>query len=176
MPKKKDENTAPKTKRRRTKSAEIEELKAEIATLKDQVMRGMAETENIRKRAQKEVGDASKYAITSFAKDLLEVLDNLYRAKENIPEEELEGNELLKNICEGVTLTKAELIKTFEKYGIKRITPLGEKFDHNLHQAVVQIEDPNAEPGDVVQVIQAGYVMQDRLLRPAMVGVAKAAS
>jgi molecular chaperone GrpE len=176
MPKQKDKNTQTKTKARKTKAAEIEELKSEVATLKDQLMRGMADMENLRKRSQKEVGDASKYAITNFARDLLEVLDNLYRAKENVPDEEVENNEILKTLCEGVTLTKTELIKTFEKYGIKRITPLGEKFDHNFHQAVVQIEDANAEPGDIVQVIQAGYVMQDRLLRPAMVGVAKAAS
>jgi molecular chaperone GrpE len=143
--------------------------------LKDQLMRALADAENTRKRAQKEVDDAYKYAVGNFAKDLVAVLENLYRAEESIPAEEAEKNELFSNLYKGVEMTKNEFIRVFEKHGLKRINPMGEKFDHNLHQAVAQIPDAEHEEGTVVQVLQAGYILQDRLIQPAMVGVAKKA-
>ncbi len=146
----------------------------EVREMKEQLLRAVAEAENVRKRAKREVEDAAKYSIASFARDLISVLENLQRASESIPPEARSENEMLKTLGEGVDLTLKELLNTFEKHGITRINPLGEKFDHNLHQAVVQIEDPSHPPGTVVQVMQSGYVLNDRLLRPAMVGVAKA--
>lgn len=145
----------------------------EAAALKDQLLRTMAEMENVRKRAQRDIEDASKYAISSFARELVSVLENLQRAVENIPSEARQENSMLNTLGEGVEMTLRELLGAFEKHGIHRIDPLGEKFDHNLHQAVVQIEDPSHPPGTVVQVMQAGYTINGRLLRPAMVGVSK---
>lgn len=142
----------------------INELKAENAKIKDQALRAMAEAENIRKRAERDVEEAAKYANTALARDLIGVLENLHRAEAALPEGEQR---------EGVTLTRKELEKAFEKHGIKRMEPTGQKFDHNFHQAVAQVEDPNIEAGSVVQVLQAGYVIKDRLLRPAMVTVSK---
>lgn len=151
----------------------IAELEEQTATLKDQLLRAVAETDNVRKRAQRDQEESSKYAITAFARDLVSVLENLKRASASIPPEAREQNPQLKTLAEGVDLTLKELVSVFEKYGIRRIDPLGEKFDHNLHQAVTQIENSAVPPGHVAQVLQAGYVMHDRLLRPAMVGVAK---
>jgi molecular chaperone GrpE len=152
---------------------ELEQLKAETAALKDQLLRTMAEAENIRKRAQRDVEEAGKYAVTSFARDLINVLENLHRAEESIPKDQISDNALLNNIFQGVEMTKRELLGIFERHGIKRIDPKGEKFDHNFHQAMVQIPDDSCPPDTVVQVLQAGYVIKDRLLRPALVGVSK---
>ena len=146
---------------------------AVIAELKDQLLRAVAETENVRKRAQRDVEESGKYAITGFARDLGNVIENLQRASESIGEEAREANPQLKSLGEGVDMTLRELLSAFEKHGIVRIEPLGQKFDHNFHQAVTQIEDPTVEPGTVLQVMQAGYVIHNRLLRPAMVGVSK---
>ncbi len=146
----------------------------ELAKMKDTLIRTIAEMENLRKRTTKEVEDAKKYSITSFAKDMIAVLENLRRAEENIPVEEAENNELFKNINDGIIMTISELLNAFKKHGIERIDPMGEKFDHNLHQAIIQIPSNESEEGTILQVIQAGYVLRDRLLRPAMVGVAKA--
>lgn len=149
------------------------QLEEEAAKFRDQWVRAAAETENIRKRAQRDQEETSRYAITSFARDMVSVLENLKRASESVPAEQRKDNELLKIIGEGVDLTLQELLSIFEKHGIKRINPLNEKFDHNFHQAVVQVENSDVPPGTVVQVIQAGYVIADRLLRPAMVAVSK---
>ena len=144
-----------------------------IAELKDQLLRIMAENENVRRRAQRDVQDASKYAVSNFARDILTIGDNLARALESVPEDAREDNESLVNLLDGVTMTQREFVTTIERHGIKRIDPKGEKFDHNFHQAVFEVEDNVNEPGTVVQVVQKGYVIGDRLLRPAMVGVAK---
>lgn len=154
-------------------NAELEQLRAETAALKDQLLRTMAEADNIRKRAQREVEDAGKYAVTNFARDLINVLENLYRAEDSIPKNLEENNPLLENICRGVDMTKRELLNVFERHGIKRIDPKGEKFDHNFHQAMLHVPDDSCPPDTVVQVLQAGYVIKDRLLRPALVGVSK---
>lgn len=148
-------------------------LQEENAQLKDQLMRAVAETENVRRRAAKDVEDSRRYGQTAFARDMVSVLENLMRATTSVPEEAREENESLKNLAEGVDMTLKELIAAFEKQGITRIYPIGEVFDHNFHQAVSQVEDPEAEPNTVLQVLQAGYQMHDRLLQPAMVVVAK---
>jgi len=152
----------------------IAQLEEENARLKDQWIRAAAETENVRKRSQREMEESSKYAVTSFARDMVSVLENLKRAAESIPVEQRAGNGLLKTLGEGVDLTLQELMGIFERFGIKRIDPMGQKFDHNFHQAVAQAESADAAPGTVVQVVQSGYIIADRLLRPAMVVVSKA--
>ena len=132
----------------------------------------MAEVENMRRRAEREKQDAHNYAVTKFARDVLSVADNLRRAIDSVPEAARESGDV-KNILTGVELTESELLNTMEKHQIRKIDPKGEKFDPNMHQAMFEIEDPSVEPGTVLQVVQAGYSIADRLLRPAMVGVAK---
>lgn len=150
-------------------------LEEENTKLRDQLLRAVAETENVRKRAQRDQEETSKYAITGFARDMVSVLENLKRATESISPEARKDNELLKTLGEGVDLTLSELLNIFERYGIQRIDPMDQKFNHNFHQAVAQIERDDVPAGTVVQVVQAGYVIADRLLRPAMVAVSKAA-
>jgi molecular chaperone GrpE len=147
--------------------------KQEAAQLKDQLLRALAEAENVRRRAQREREDAAKYAIANFARDVLQVSDNLHRALEAIPAAALAGDEALKNLHEGVSATERQLDAALERQQVKRIWPMGEKFDANLHQAMFEVPTFDHQPGTVVQVMQAGYVIHDRLLRPALVGVAK---
>ena len=149
------------------------ELNAEIEQLKDQLLRTMAELENVRKRSLREVEDAHKYAISGFCKNLLQVSDTLDRALESVPEEEKSKNSYLKTMCEGVDLTRKEFSKAFEKYSVVKINPEGEKFDHNFHQAVTEVPSEELDAGMVVNVLQPGYKIEDRLLRPAMVTVSK---
>lgn len=148
-------------------------LSVEIAELKDQLLRAVAETENVRRRAQRDVEEAGKYALTNFAREIVSVCDNLWRAAEAIPPEARQGGDLMATIAQGVDMTLKELLNVLERFQIKRIDPMGQPFDHNLHQAVVQIDSMDAEPGAIMQVMQAGYTLHGRLLRPAMVGVAK---
>jgi molecular chaperone GrpE len=150
----------------------VAQLEAELAESKDRLLRALAETENVRRRADRERMDASKYGAGAFAKDLLSVADNLRRALDSVPAGE--GGEPMRGLLEGVAATERELLAAFERHGIRRVDPLGERFDHNLHQAMFEVESGQA-PGTIVQVLQPGYVMHDRLLRPALVGVAKAA-
>ncbi len=145
----------------------------EIVELKDKLLRALAEVENVRRRAQRDVEETSRYAVTGFARDTVSVLENLVRATASISPEARAENELLRTLGEGVDMTIQEFSQMLQRHGVKRIDPLGEKFDHNFHQAVAQIEDPSHPPGTVVQVLQAGYVLHDRLLRPAMVGVSR---
>ena len=149
-------------------------LEAELADAKDRLLRALAETENVRRRAQREREDTQKYAISNFARDLLSPVDNLRRALESVPESEIK-DQRARSLLEGVAATERELLATFERHGLKRIDPMGERFDHNFHQAIFEAERPGAAPGTVIEVLQPGYVLHDRLLRPAMVGVAKAA-
>ena len=141
--------------------------------LRDQLLRALADNENIRRRAKKDVQEASQFAITNFARDLLSVADNMNRALTSIPSEALEENEALVAIVNGVEMTARELESTLEKYKIKKINPLGERFDYNFHQAMFETKDSNQEDGTIVEVLQPGYILGERLLRPAMVGVAK---
>ncbi len=149
-------------------SPEVEE----IANLKDQLLRALAEQENIRKRAHREVDDANKYAVSNFARELLSVSDNLRRALNAAPQND---DEQSKTFFQGIEMTEKELLNSFQKFGIKKISPEGEKFDHNLHQAMFEAEDAEKEPGTIIQVLQPGYILHDRLLRPALVGVSKKA-
>ncbi len=148
------------------------EFEAEVAQLKDQLLRALAEQENVRRRHQRERDDAVKYAAQRFATDLLSTSDNLRRAIESMPEAKIK-DEATRTLLAGVAATERELLAAFEKHGIRKLTPDGEKFDHNFHQAMFELENTGKPAGTVVQVLQPGYVLQDRLLRPAMVGVAK---
>ena len=157
-------------------NARIAELEAEVAKLKDQALRALAEQENTRRRAQREVEENSKFAVSNFARDVLPVGDNLRRALEAIPAEARAADPALAKFAEGVELTERELVNILERYDIKRIDPVGQPFDHNLHQAMMQVENASLPPGTVVQVFQPGYTIHGRLLRPAMVTVAKGSS
>jgi molecular chaperone GrpE len=150
-----------------------EELRGEIATLKDQLLRALAEVENVRRRVEREKQDATKFAVSSFAKAVLPVADNLERALQSAPEEARAANESLKNLCIGLEMTQNELKTAFERNGVKMVDAMGKRLDPNLHQAMFEVEDASTVAGTVVQVIQPGYVLHERLLRPAMVGVAK---
>lgn len=151
----------------------ISELEKALVTLNDSVLREKAENENIRKRAVKELEDAHKYALSGFARDLIDGLENLYRAVESMDTLITHDSEQIKNLCEGVLMTKKTLLTAFEKNGLTRLYPINELFDHNYHQAVSQIEDAEKENNTVVQVIRAGYKIKDRLLQPALVTVTK---
>ncbi len=151
------------------------ELETELAATKERLLRALAETENLRRRAAREVEEAHKYAITGFARELLEVADNLSRALTSIPPAAREQSELVQSLADGVALTERTLLAAFERHQIAKVVPeLGEKFDHNRHQAMLELETAEHPPGTVAQVMQPGYVIADRLLRPALVAVAKA--
>lgn len=151
---------------------QLSALEEEVASLKDQWLRAMAETENLRRRATRDREEALKYASTNFGRDMLSIADNLRRALESCPAAE-ELPEPVKALIQGVELTESALLSAFDRHGIKKITPLNEKFDPNLHQAMFEVADGSVPAGTVVQVLQVGYIMHDRLLRPAMVGVSK---
>ena len=147
-------------------------LEAENAELKDRALRTLAEMENLRKRTEREVADSRAYAVTAFARDLLSVADNLARALTAVPEGE--ENAALKALTEGVGLTGRELESTLAKHGVTKIEPqAGERFDPNLHQAMFEVPDPSQPSGIVVQIVQPGFAISSRLLRPALVGVSK---
>ena len=150
----------------------IEKLNEEITGLKDQRLRAIAELENFRKRAEKDQSDALKYGISNFAKEIINIRDNIERAQSSISDE-AKNNEAIKSVIEGIDLIAQSVVSTFEKIGIKKIESLNEKFDHNLHQAMMEIENEELEPGTIVQELIPGYTLHDRLLRPAMVGVSK---
>ncbi len=151
------------------------ELAAELATTRERLLRALAETENLRRRAAREVEEAHKYAITGFARELLEVADNLNRALASIPPHARDQSELARSLVDGVALTEKSLQTAFERHQIAKVIPeLGSKFDHNRHQAMLELETADHPPGTIAQVMQPGYVIADRLLRPALVAVAKA--
>ena len=158
----------------RALQALLDQKESELAAMKDQALRALAETENTRRRSERELADMSKYAVTGFARDLVNVLENLQRATDAISPDLRASQPAVASLATGVEMTLKELLTVFERYGIVRIDPMGQKFDHNYHQAVAQIDAKDAEPGTVVQVLQAGYSIHDRLLRPAMVAVAAA--
>jgi molecular chaperone GrpE len=145
----------------------------EIAELRDRLLRSLAENENLIRRARRDREDATKYAASNFARDMLSVADNLRRAMDAVPDG-LRGDDSVKAFLEGVELTERELLSTLERHGIKRISPLGEKFNHDRHEALFEVPTGDADPGTVVQVVEDGYMIHDRLLRAARVGVAKA--
>lgn len=149
-------------------------LAAENAALRDQVLRTLAEMENLRRRTEREVQDAKRYAIAGFARDALTVGDNLRRALEAVPAEtRAAADAAVAGLLDGVEMTERELLNVLEKHGVRRIDPVGERFDPHLHQAMFEVPNPAVASGTVVQVLQSGYVIGDRVLRPALVGVAK---
>lgn len=155
-----------------TPEERIAALESELGEAQDKLLRALAETENVRRRAQRERADAERYGLSRFAGDLLSVADNLRRALDSLPEAEAKDDRT-RSLLAGVAATERELLAAFERHGLRRIDPKGERFDHNFHQAVFEIQAPDRPAGTVVEVLQPGYVVHDRLLRPAMVGVAK---
>jgi molecular chaperone GrpE len=152
----------------------LADANAKLAELKDQTLRALAETENVRRRVQRDRDEALKFATTGLAKDLLPVADNLRRALDAIPKDAIEKDEALRNFATGVEMTERLLLAALERHQIKRIEAVGQKFDSNLHQAMFEVPGTGQPAGTVVQVLEAGYTIQDRLLRPALVGIAKA--
>lgn len=151
-------------------------LVTERDELKDRLLRTLAEMENLRRRTEKEMADTRAYAMTAFARDMLGVADNLRRALDNLPSDTAAtANPGLKAMLDGVDLTERDLIKTFERHGVKQIDPAGEKFDPNRHQAMFEAPDADIAKGHVTQVVQIGYSIGERVLRPALVGVSSGA-
>jgi molecular chaperone GrpE len=149
-------------------------LDRELADMKDRLLRTLADMENMRKRTEREVADARVYGISNFARDILGVADNMHRAMQALDDElRAKADEATKALLEGVELTERELMNVLEKHGVKRIEPLNQKFDPNRHQAMFEIEDASVPSGTVVQVMQAGYLIGERVLRPALVAVSK---
>jgi len=175
-----DENAVPEQGQSevRAPSVELEErlarTEAELADTKDRLLRALAETENQRRRAQREREDAQRYGASALARDLLDVADNLARALASLSDSEVQ-DEKVRAMVEGVAATERALLAAFERNGIRRIAPaLGDRFDVNLHQAMFEVPNTGKPAGTIMQVLQTGYQMHDRLLRPALVGVAKA--
>jgi molecular chaperone GrpE len=149
-------------------------LEREHAETKDRLLRTLAEMENLRKRTEREIADSRLYSVTSFARDLLVVADNMRRALEAVtPELRNTAESGVKALIDGIELTERELLKGLEKNGVRQFTPQSEKFDPNLHQAMFEIPDATVPAGSVAQVVQPGYMIGDRVLRPALVGVSK---
>lgn len=153
--------------------ARIAELEAEVAKLKNEVLYAKAETENVRRRLEQQAEDRAKYSVSAIAKDVLSVADNLRRALDSVPPAAREGNDMANTLTVGVEMTERELLATFERYGIRAVPAHGTRFDPNLHQAMMEVEDTTQPEGTVVMVMQQGYQIHDRLLRPALVGVSK---
>jgi len=155
-------------------AAVIQEIGKENAELRDRLLRTLAEMENLRKRTEREVADARTYGVSAFARDILTVADNMHRALEALDTElRANANDSIKGLLDGVELTERALLSALEKHGVKRFDPAGQKFDPNRHQAMYEMEDPGVPSGTVVQVMQAGYSIGERVLRPAMVAVSK---
>lgn len=153
--------------------ARIAALEAEAAEMKDRALRTMAEMENLRRRTERQIADTRQYAIAAFARDMLTAGDNLARTIQAVPEEARDTSEALKTLIEGVEMIERELLNALERHGVRRLDPVGQKFDPNLHQAIFEVPTDEQPTGTVVQVMQPGYVIGERVLRPAMVGVAK---
>lgn len=167
------EPTAPDNQNQAT-GADIAKLEAEIAELKDRLLRTFAELENVRRRSERERADERVYAVTSFAREILGVGDNLQRTIEALPKDGAEAESpVVKSLVEGVAVTAREFLKILGKFNVRRLEPLGERFDPNFHQAMNEVAAPDVPSGTVVQVHQDGYAIGDRTLRPALVGVAK---
>jgi len=168
------DEAAPETAAAAPQADPVAVLAKEAADMKDRLLRTLAEMENLRRRTDKEVADARTYGVTNFARDILAVADNMERALKALDDEiRTKADAGLKALLDGVELTERELIKVMEKHGVRRLEPAGQKFDPNLHQAMLEVPDPSVPSGTVVQVMQPGYTIGERVLRPALVGVAK---
>ena len=154
-------------------SAELEALVAENSDMRDRLLRTMADMENLRRRTEREKSDTARYAISNFARDVLTVGDNLRRTVEHVPADAAAQDPALKSFLDGVELTERELLNVLERHGVTRIDPVGQRFDPNCHQAMYEVQNTDVPEGTVVDVMQAGYVIGDRCLRPALVAVAK---
>lgn len=155
-------------------SERLSQLEAERADLKERLLRSLADMENLRRRTEREVADARTYAVTGFARDMLNVADNIRRALDSVPREEgaLQGA-AAQALLEGIELTERDLAKTLERHGVKKVEPQGLKFDPNFHQAMFEVPNEEIPAGTVLQVVQTGYAIGERVLRPALVGVSK---
>jgi molecular chaperone GrpE len=152
----------------------LAQLEAEKTDLREKLLRTLADMENLRRRTEREIADARAYAVTNFARDMLTVADNFQRAIDSVPAEARSGDDpALKGLIEGVELTEREMLRILGRHGVKRLEPEGQRFDPNLHQAMFEVPNPDVPNGTVLQVVQPGYVIGDRVLRPALVGVAK---
>ena len=150
-------------------------ITAERDALKDQLLRALADTENMRRRSEREADIARKYGHTQFARDLVGAIDNLARALESAPEDKSSLDESVQSLLTGIELSWTEIQSAIEKHGVRQINPVGEKFDYNFHQAMFEVPTNDQPPGMVLEVVQHGYALHDRLIRPAMVGVSKSA-
>lgn len=156
--------------------AALDIAQREAAEFKDKLLRTLAEMENLRRRTEREVADARTYGVTGFARDVLAVADNMHRALEVVDADaRAQADASFKGFIEGIELTERELLKSLEKNGVRQFSPVGQKFDPNVHQAMFEVPNADVPPGHVAQVIQSGYMIGDRVLRPALVGVSKAA-
>jgi molecular chaperone GrpE len=156
------------------KAFSVDGLMNEVADMKDKLLRTLAEMENLRRRTEREMADARTYAVASFARDMLTVGDNLRRAIDAVPKEQRDGRDpALNALIEGVEVTERGMEQAMAKFGVRRVETKGTKFDPSVHQAMFEVESPDAAPGTVVEEIQAGYAIGDRVLRPALVGIAK---
>lgn len=153
--------------------ARIKELEAQLGDMRNESLRHLADAENTRKRAARERDDTAKYAVAKMARELLDVADNLSRALQAVAPEQREADPAVKNLFAGVEATERQLQAAFERMGIRKLEALGKTFDPNLHQVVSEVEAPGQEAGTIVQVLQVGYMIHDRLLREAMVAVAR---
>jgi molecular chaperone GrpE len=173
------ETEAPPHPEAQTPEATVDPLAAqaqEIAELKDKLLRSLAEMENLRRRTEREVADARTYGIANFARDMVAIADNMQRALQALDADLREkADATTRALLDGVELIERELMKTLEKHGVRKLEPLGEKFDPNLHQAMYEVTDVSVPGGQVVQVLQSGYLIGERVLRPALVAVAKGA-
>jgi molecular chaperone GrpE len=169
-----DEAPATQADAERDGFAVVEALNAENAALKDRVLRTLAEMENLRRRTEREVADAKTYGVSAFARDMLNVVDNLSRALDSLPADARSGGDpVLKSLIDGVELTARDLNAALARHGVKKLEPEGEKFDPNFHQAIYEAPDETLPSGTVTKVVQSGWRIGDRVLRPAMVGVSK---
>jgi molecular chaperone GrpE len=155
-------------------AAAVQALVAENASLKDKVLRTLAEMENLRRRTEKEVADAKAYGVTSFARDMLTFADNLRRALDNVPaESRAAADQTLKAFVEGIELTERDFLSRLTRHGVRKLEPKGQKFDPNFHEALYEAHDETVAPGTVAHVVEEGFAIGERVLRPAKVGVAK---
>jgi len=154
-------------------SSALASLQAELADVKDKLLRALADADNTRKRAERAQIDTTKYAVAGFARDLLDVSDNLRRAIEAVPADQRAANEFMNTLMQGVEATERVMLATFEKNAIRKLTPSSGQFDPNLHEVMFEAEVPGKRAGEIIQLIEPGYMIADRLLRPARVGVAK---
>ena len=153
--------------------AVLEALKDENASLKDKVLRTMAEMENLRRRTDKEVTDTKTYAVSNFAREMLNVADNLHRAIASLPPDARSGSEAVRGLAEGIELTERDLLSRLARFNVKPVEPEGKKFDPNLHEALFEVPDESVPAGTVLQVVETGYAIGERVLRPAKVGISR---